>query len=32
MAEQGNYDEAIKALDNATELDPQDKHIWMSKA
>jgi len=31
MAEQGNYDEAIKALDNATELDPQDKHIWMSK-
>ena len=31
MAEQGNYDEAIKALDNATELDSQDKHIWMSK-
>jgi len=31
LAEQGNYEEAIKALDNATELNPQDKHIWMSK-
>ena len=31
LAEQGNYDEAVKALDNATKLNPQDKHIWMSK-
>jgi len=31
LAEQGNYEEAIKALDNATKLNPQDKHIWMSR-
>ncbi|MDM7913323.1 MAG: tetratricopeptide repeat protein, partial [Methanotrichaceae archaeon] len=31
LAELGNYEEAVKALDNATKLSPQDKHIWMSK-
>jgi len=31
LAEQGNYDEAVKALDNATKLSPKDKHIWMSR-
>jgi len=31
LVEQGNYEEAVKALDNATKLSPQDKHIWMSK-
>ncbi len=31
LAEQGSYEEAVKALDNATRLSPQDKHIWMSR-
>jgi len=31
LAEHGDYQGAIRALDNATKLSPQDKHIWMSK-
>jgi len=31
LAEKGDYEGAIKAFNMATELSPQDKHVWMTK-